>query len=225
MIGHRRRRQAQGGGRPGDGERAVGAGVAPDDVPQRIGDRLEEGRRDVGGRATPRPSRRRAASSTAAQWGVAGDGHRDGAAPGSARAARRSPGLRRRSGRPPPAAVSGPRRREQVGHPVGARDLVAGGEVLQFEPQRPPTASGSSNSRSSGSPSSSRSRVWSMVRAARPPLGRRGVVLVEVGSDEVEGEGRGEGAGPGRLDDGHLHPAGGDVGEHLLQGRKVEVLL
>ena len=176
-----------------------------------------------GGRAAPRASRNRAASSTAAQWA--------------------SPARRTSTTRPARAEVFEEARRvvvgaagrhplggqraqppQEVGHPIGAGDEMAGGQVLQLELDPGDRL---------GVEQFAQFRLAEQVaqqglvdgEGGGAPLGRRGVVLIEEGGHEVEAQRGSEGAGPGGAHRRDPDAAGGDVGEDLPQGGQVEVLL
>ena len=125
--------EAEARGHLGGDERPVGAGVAADEVAERIVDRLGEGVGDAGRQGTPSPSRRRATSSTTAQRCWPGHQHRHDAAGVDAAATSQSSTCAGR-GAARADLLDGQRaeQAQQVGDALAVPDPAVLGEPLQL---------------------------------------------------------------------------------------------
>ena len=182
-----------------------------------------------GGRATPKASRSRAASSAAAMRSspaidtrMARRSATSWSTHASAGPAARPPS--RRAGRATDVDLP---QRQRAEHPQQVVDLVgvAGpatvDQPLQLELEVGQHARVDQLAQLLG-PEQVAQQVAVERQRRRPALGQRRVALVHVDADPAEQQRLGERGRPWRLDRHHAHPAGPQVGQHLAQGGQVE---
>ena len=204
-------------------ERAVGAGVAPDEILQRPRHRLGERLRQ--------PQRQRAPERVAVARRVVGGGPADLAGHDDLD----GPLLGQQLGQP--RLVAGllaaqvELGRRQVADPaqdvvqlVGAAGPAAVGQALQVELDVGEHAGVEQLAQLLGAEQVAQQVAVEGQRSG-PPLGQRGVALVHVGGDPVEQQALGHRAGLGRVDGDDAHGPAAQLAEHLAQRRHVEHVL
>ncbi len=220
---HRRRRKAERDGGLLGRKRPVGPGIPADHIAERIGDGLEEGagyaagRDDAEGVAEPRHVLDRGEHPASA-------GPHPGGAPVGDELVDPRPDVVGRGPGGEPIAIERPDVPEDVVEPLGRGRPAVLGEVLELELDLGDDL-GVEQVAELGVAEQLAQEGTIEGERRRALLGDRRVVLVHEGRDEVEHERRGERARPVERDVGHPDPSGGDVGEDLLEGRQVEVVL
>ena len=196
--------------------------VAPDHVGQRVVDRLQEHVRHPGGGWTPIASRRRAASSIAAQRGCppirTGITLWDGGQVGEGVDHRHPVAANFEIFQAQRTEVS-----QQVVEAVGRPDPALGSEVLELELDCRQHLGGDQFGQFAFAEQAPE-QVAVEGQGGGPAFGDGSVGLVEEGSHECEQQRRGEGGRPSGLDLDDPDAPRPDVGQDLFQGRQVEVV-